>query len=232
MTQQQTNRDETLGESSRETLSALIDGEAQELELRRLLREDQAAVDDHWRRLQRQQAALNSDDERMAFAHLDISAAVSAALADEPALSEQPAEGKPVGQQSERSAWWRPMASVAVAAGVAAVVVFGVGDGAPWLPGGGSEPETEVAASSAPGGSRAYPAFSRPQAGSVTVGATPIVAPRYEGERSEEPPQISPEAIARFQEYLKKHTERAALNNGQGVMSYARSMSAEEQDRR
>jgi len=202
-----------------ESLSALMDGEAQDLELRRILKESadkESSVRDDWSRLHVAQSALHGNDDALAFSDWDISGAVSAAIADEPAhkSGSKPAASVPN--------WMKPLASVAIAAGVAAVVVFGFGEGV-VLPG-QSDGGTQVAASADPAteGSRAYPAFSKPASGGVTVGATPLVAPRYEGERNPNDRVVSQDAIERFNLFLQKHTERAALNNGQGVMSYAR----------
>ena len=56
---------------------------------------------------------MQGDNSPVNFQHLDISEKVSAAIADE-TIAKQP------------QAWWKPVASMAVAASVAAAVVIGV----------------------------------------------------------------------------------------------------------
>lgn len=100
----------------RESVSALFDGEASELELRRLLSSAAAGtVRGAWRDYQLQRDALQGMDMR--FAGLDISARVQAAIAAD--------EAAPAVAAAGGSRWWRPLASMAVAASVATVVVLG-----------------------------------------------------------------------------------------------------------
>ena len=103
-------------ERVRESVSALFDGEADELELRRLLaNEPSELVHGAWRDYQLQRDALQGLDMR--FANFDISARVQSALA---------AEVAPVAATvANTPRWWRPLASMAVAASVATVVVIG-----------------------------------------------------------------------------------------------------------
>lgn len=103
-------------EALKESLSAVMDNEADELELRRLL----AASDDPqlrstWSRYQLARAAMHKD---LLVPHLDIAAAVSAALADE-ALPE------PVKAVASRGSW-RGLGRMAVAASVTVAVLAGV----------------------------------------------------------------------------------------------------------
>ena len=187
----------------RESISALIDGEADELELRRVLASaDTQEVRTTWRDYHLQRDTLAGVDMR--FAHLDITARVHAALADE----QLPA----VAGGGER--WWRPFASVAVAASVAAVVVIG----ARGLQGGGDAAPVAV-------NGAVYPAaLSQPasaQLGGMTAGAhlTDMTLPPVAQPVALDPDQFARE---RLQEYLLRHTERAALNNGQGVINFAK----------
>ncbi|WP_068825445.1 sigma-E factor negative regulatory protein [Pseudomonas sp. BMS12] len=99
-------------EALQESLSAVMDNEADELELRRVL----AASDDvelraTWSRYQMARAVMHKE---MLEPRLDIAAAVSAALADE-ALPAQPARAP-----------WRTLGRVAVAASVTLAVLAGV----------------------------------------------------------------------------------------------------------
>ncbi|MES2819851.1 MAG: RseA family anti-sigma factor [Pseudomonadota bacterium] len=102
-------------EALQESLSAVMDNEADELELRRLL----AASDDPqlrstWSRYQVARAAMHKD---LLLPDLDIAAAVSAALADEPVQA-------PV-KVVTRSPW-QGLGRMAVAASVTVAVLAGV----------------------------------------------------------------------------------------------------------
>jgi sigma-E factor negative regulatory protein RseA len=104
-----------MSDKLRESVSALIDGEADELELRRLLAADDfSALRQTWGDFHRSRGALQG--VAPAIAQLDISGRVFAALQEQ--------NQEPVAAGGGR--WWRPVASVAVAASMAAVVVVGM----------------------------------------------------------------------------------------------------------
>ncbi len=99
-------------EALQESLSAVMDNEADELEIRRVL----SAIDDAetratWSRYQVARAVMHKD---LLDPKLDLAAAVSAALADEAA----PAAPKPRA--------WRSLGRLAVAASVTVAVLAGV----------------------------------------------------------------------------------------------------------
>lgn len=149
----------------RESVSALIDGEADDLELRRLLAGDEfPQVREIWSDLQRGCGSLNGCDA--ALAGLDISARVQAALA-----------GEPSSVRLERWRWWRPAASVAVAASMAAVVVMGVrgfsgGDQAASVAvADAGAPVAAEPAGVSPTAGKVFPAMPSPLRGSSTVSA-------------------------------------------------------------
>jgi sigma-E factor negative regulatory protein RseA len=190
----------------RESVSALVDGEADELELRRVLASaGEQEVRAAWRDYHVQRDSLAGGDMR--FAGFDISQRVQAAIAAEP----QPAAAVAATQR-----WWRPVASVAVAASVAAVVAVGMRSLDPTQPLGGTQVAQAPAA--APSTNRVYPAQAGPALGNVAVSA------RLSDLPAAQPVSLDPDALAqqRLQQYLLRHTERAALNNGQGLISFAR----------
>lgn len=181
---------------NRESLSALMDGEASELEIRRLLREDSNELGELWTRYHRQRSALHNERE---FSGMDVSGSVRAALSDEQPL-----------RQPVLSDWRKPLGGLAVAASVAALVVFGLG-GNPRsdLPLAANQPVAEQ-------GSRVY--LSAPTAvstGTVNASTASTQAPRFHSVNDEQ-------ARQRFERLLQQHTERAALNSGQGMVTYAR----------
>ncbi len=187
-----------------ESISALVDGESDELELRRVLASaDTQEVRSVWRDYHLQRDMIAGVDMR--FAHIDISRSVQAALADEvlPAV---------VGG----ARWWRPLASVAVAASVATVVVIGARS---LNTSNGSDPAMAQSTVSAAG---VFPgmagSFTAPVS-NVAVGAAIGGSPAFAQPASLDPDQF---ARQRLQQYLLRHTERAALNNGQGVISFSK----------
>lgn len=196
----------------RESVSALVDGEADELERRRLLAGgDYPQVREIWADFQRVRGSLNGVDA--AIAQLDISARVQAALADEPAA--RAAGGR---------RWWRPAASVAVAASMAAVVVFGARNFATTEPGAaapaladatavGGSPEP-VAVS--PTAGKVFPALPSPLRGSSTVSATydgvpgNIVVPAQMYSSAQARAEAEAKLRRQLQAYLLMQVEREA----------------------
>ncbi len=112
-----------------DSISALMDGEVGEFELRRTL--EQAGQDpelgQQWRRYHIARAGLKG--EMQAGLQLDISAGVMSALEQEPTYhpSVYDRELQPSRTQRGVSRWWRSVSSMAVAASVTAVVILGAG---------------------------------------------------------------------------------------------------------
>ncbi len=183
----------------RESLSALMDGEASELELRRLMRDSDDGDAAYWGRLHRQRSALLGEPT---FSGMDISARVSSAIASE----------APLTPASTRD-WRKPLGGFAVAASVAALVVFGLGGGSP------AQVTPQMAESPVVQNGRVYLASPAPSvAGTVTASAAGMAVPRYQQVDDEQ-------SRERFERFLRQHTERAALNSGQGMVTYARLVS-------
>lgn len=207
----------------RESVSALIDGETDDLEWRRLLASDDfAQVRSVWSEFQRARGGLTGVDA--AIAKLDISTRVQAALVDE--VLDAPASSVVL----DRWRWWRPAASVAVAASMAAVVVMGVSNFS------GSEPGAQVAASISaadggiasavssspetatisPNAGKVFPAMPSPLRGSSTVSAnygnvpTSIVVPAQMYGSSQTRAEAEAQLRRRLQAYLLMQVEREA----------------------
>jgi sigma-E factor negative regulatory protein RseA len=189
----------------RESISALVDGEADELELRRVLAStDTQDLRETWRDYHLQRDMLTGAN--MQFAHIDISQRLQAALADE-------AMPMVVG-----SRWWRPLASVAVAASVATVVVMG----ARSFTNNGFINDSNSGAPLA----QSQPMFNlRP--GNVALsgyGSLSSANGLLPSNGGIQPVSVDPDQLAeqRLQQYLLQHTERASWNNGQGVINFAK----------
>ncbi len=195
-----------MNDTLRESISALMDGEADELELRRLLADTTPEVGALWQSFHLQRDALAGVDMR--FANLDIAGRVQAALANES-----------VAFAKTQPRWWRPLASVAVAASVATVVAIGargfsVGQNGVGV---GAANVAQVAPLAATAG-RVYPATVSPQLGNVAVSA------QFNGVSPLQSVSANADDLAqqRLQRFMLRHTERAALTNGQGLISFAR----------
>lgn len=186
----------------RESVSALVDGEADELELRRLLASDDDVVRTAWRDFHVVRDSIGGVDMR--FAQFDISQRVQAALADEI-----------ISTPSLTARWWRPVASFAVAASVATVVAVGARHFNSDIDGGAAVAQTSTPATATSG--RVFVAPVQQAVGNVAVSATLNDSPLQQ--TALDPDQL---AQQRLQQYLLQHSERAALNNGQGVITFAR----------
>lgn len=117
-----------MNEQAVESLSAVMDGEASEFELRRTLEqlEQSPELGERWRRFHVARNALRG--EPLPGADVDISAGVMSALADEaPLQMDQASDPAPaVAERRLQSSFWKPLTSMAVAASVTAMVILGV----------------------------------------------------------------------------------------------------------
>lgn len=205
-----------MSEQMREALSALKDGEAGELELRRLLKHgDSQEVDQHWRAMHQITDTINGRTTE--FHDWDISGRVAMAITDEPShISQDLATPKAVN-------WYKPVAGFAVAASVAMAVVLGTQTlmtGDAGLNGG---------ASTLANSSRVYPAqLNNGAVGNMAVSASINSLSPVPGTgltRAVEVGDLAAEQ--RLHRYMRQHTEQSALNNGQGMINFARVVSFE-----
>ncbi len=191
-------------EALHESLSAVMDNEADELELRRVLAGDNPELRATWSRYQLARAAMHKE---LIEPRLDIAAAVSAALADEAA---------PVKEQ-QRTAW-RSLGRLAVAASVTVAVLAGVR----------LYNQNEVAGpqlvQQAP-----QPTISVPQA---NQGPTVLAGYSEQAELPAQTAESAP--VERWHEerlpsYVRQHAQQAAFGTGsESALPYARAASMEE----
>ena len=193
-----------MSERLRESLSAVMDGEANELELERVL--SRIESDEQLRQTWVRYSAVRSVNEGAHMAHLsmDVSGGVRAALSQQGATT-----GSKINAAAQR--FLKPMASFAVAASVAATVVIGgqqlyqIGDTAPY--------GNTIAGTS-------------PVGLINTVGATAVQA----SYGTQSMPVLQPTvrtayrelARQRMQKYMQEHVEQAALNSPQGMIPFSR----------
>ncbi|MFK8048254.1 MAG: sigma-E factor negative regulatory protein [Halioglobus sp.] len=191
-------------ERMRESLSALMDGEANELELQRVLSEvgEDRDLRQTWVRYNAVSAACSG--QQISNLSLDISQSVREAI---------DAEGSSA-SSSQIGRLLKPFASFAVAASVAAVVVVGGQQIAQVGEGGSLSSQTSFAGVSSP-------------IGMVNTNGATSVQANY-GTRAA--PTIQPEARRAYQElarqrmqkYMQEHAEQAALNSPQGLLPFTR----------
>jgi len=190
-------------EALQESLSAVMDNEADELELRRVL----SAIEDAdtratWSRYQIARAAMHKE---LVMPHLDISAAVAAGIADE--VSPLKAGRGP----------WRTLGRLAVAASVTVAVLAGV-----RLYNQDEIAGAQLAQQSQPSN------VAMPQAKGPAV-----LAGYTEGEQSPGPMAsgvLQNQAgwhDQRLPGYLRQHAQQAAMKGAEGALPYARAASLE-----
>ena len=190
-------------EALQESLSAVMDNEADELELRRVL----SAIEDAdtratWSRYQIARAAMHKE---LLIPHLDISAAVAAGIADE--VSPLKAGRGP----------WRTLGRLAVAASVTVAVLAGVR----------LYNQDEIAGAQL--AQQTQPTnVSMPQAKGPAV-----LAGYTEGEQSPGPMAsgvLQNQAgwhDQRLPGYLRQHAQQAATKGAEGALPFARAASLE-----
>lgn len=194
-------------EALHESLSAVMDNEADELELRRVLATDgDTEMRSTWSRYQVARAAMHKE---LIEPRLDIASAVSAALADEPAIT----VAKP------QRFVWRNMGRIAVAASVTVAVLAGVR----------LYNQSEVAGPQI-AQQAAQPSIAVPQ----TNQGPAVLAGYSEGAGAPEAQAAAEGASEGWHEkrlpaYVRQHAQQAAFGSGsEGALPYARAASMEE----
>ncbi|GMG87592.1 sigma-E factor negative regulatory protein [Biformimicrobium ophioploci] len=221
-------------ESLFESLSALMDGEASEFEVRRVLK---AMVDDpdgelaqRWSRMQLASGAMARDAVCRVPAGLagSISAAIAEEAPDTGAAGRGASSGPSDNPASNDPTWWRPFGRGAVAAAVAFVAILGVREF-------GGQPAGTSDLAAAPASAVQQTVQSTPQptgfaiptptARLVSAGAPAILQPRIVPDQSagvvqrRTPP---PELMLHLNRVMAQHAEQSALTGTQGLLPYAR----------
>lgn len=205
----------------KESLSALMDGQADELEVRRVLKNvsENDELRDTWRRHQMAAAAMRRELPEQV---VDYSVAIRNAIDEEPNLNEKVGLERLI----------KPLGRFAVAASVAAIAVIGVQQY--------SQPTDHVAAPLAAVNEvkvdlvspqlRTASEFGIPPVTARTVSATTnngqqgYTAPRSVVQvTSIAPDQVTREQVqAYLNDLMLRHTEHAAMNTNQGMLPFAR----------
>ncbi len=203
-----------MSERKHESLSALLDDEANELELERVL--SHIADDDDlrqtWVRYNAVRATVSG--HQLAHMELDISTQVRQAIAAQKTTAAQRMPSAVHDATSLRQRFLRPLASLAIAASVAATVVIG---GQQLARIGGVDPY---------GNGQAVAASASPVGLVNNLGATTVQA----SYGTQTMPVLQPAtrtayrelARQRMHKYMQEHAEQAALNSPQGLIPFAR----------
>ncbi len=197
-----------MSERMRESLSALLDGEANELEMERVLSHiaDEENLRQTWVRYNVVRATVSG--HQLAHLQLDISSQVRQAITAQrtPAVAST--------GTGLRQRFLRPVASLAIAASVAATVVIG------------GQQLAQIGGADAYGNSQAVAASASPVGLVNSLGATTVQA----SYGTQSIPVLLPAtrtayqelARQRMQKYMQEHAEQAALNSPQGLIPFAR----------
>jgi sigma-E factor negative regulatory protein RseA len=187
-----------------ENLSALIDGELDELSVQRLLGQlkDNPELTSKWARYHLMGDAMRGDMQ--GFANVDLSSSISAALATEAPLT----AAAPLKHSTRQ--WWKPAAGLSVAASVAMAVIFG----AYQLR--SADTGFEQVADAAPAESAEVAKPPVYYKGPTMVASTESEADLKVGQD-------------KLNEYLRQHAQDAAMGQGRSMMPFARVVNFETQ---
>ncbi|ACE85554.1 sigma-E factor negative regulatory protein [Cellvibrio japonicus] len=229
--------EQTSSQALAESLSALMDNQASELELMRLLKAagSDAELKSTWARYQLASASLRQDLPTLA--DMDFASRVSAALVDEPAHSS--AVNQAAAAQS--LPWWQQLGRVAVAASVAGAVILGVQQyQQTQLPEAGiagtNTPATPVVNTPAVNPPDLPSGINAPALSARTV----AVQSGYENRpqesrrvmfvpRQEAAPIYNEDVSVYVNQLIEEHSGNAALNSGQGMLPFTRVILTEEE---
>ena len=201
-------------ENLRESISALMDNEASEIEMHRVLKsiESDDEVRSTWRRYQLASFTLKRQLNNSSL--IDISVDISAQIAEAIALEAVPGDVPAAIPASGAQTFWgkvaKPMTSLAVAASVAFMVIFGalqIEHNSVIDPQAGFAENTNVPQINTTG---------LPLNGVQTVAA---------GSSSSE--TLTP-SQRRLRELMSKHAQQADLLRGRGVMPYVQMVDMQE----
>jgi sigma-E factor negative regulatory protein RseA len=231
-----------------ESLSALMDNQASELEIQRLLKALEASPElkSTWSRYQVASAGIKGDLSVVAFS--DFAARISAAIDTEETygLQSQAAPQSEANQAGSGNViamplrWWQQAGRVAVAASVAGALIVGVQQYQTVAPqtaefaanAAVSAPvaATETKAANLPSGINA-PALS---ARTVAVQSGYESRPQENRRvmfvpRQEASPVYNEDVSTYVNQLIQEHTDNASINGGQGMLPYTRVILVEEE---
>jgi negative regulator of sigma E activity len=194
-----------------EMLSALLDGEASDFEARRLLQTLTPEDEQSWRSYSLIQQAMQNNTANGIDLSIDISGAVSDAIADEPVMSmSQPDAELPESEEKvAKVSYFKPALGFAAAAAFAFVSVINLDSlQSNSSPAAGFIAQGDVSASQLP-----------IQSG---VGLSAVSAQAQLPSDQALPGSDNSLDQKRLDEYMQRHAEQGAINHGQGLMPIIR----------
>lgn len=231
-----------------ESLSALMDNQASELELQRLLKALDAdpELKSTWSRYQIASAGIKGDVPVLASS--DFASRVSAAIDAEETYSQQPqvAAKQDTGSAAAGNViamplrWWQQAGRAAVAASVAGALIVGVQQYQSVAPqsvdvaanAAVSAPvaATETKAANLPSGINAPALSARTVAVQSGYESRPQESRRVMYVPRQEATPVYNEDISTYlNQLIQEHTDNASLNSGQGMLPYTRVILVEEE---
>lgn len=200
-----------MDEGIKESLSALMDGEANELEIQRVLgASSNAKVRATWSRYHITRTVMGELNS-------EASAAASSGFADGVMAMLEGDNGSHSSSESQArkaDGWLKPVASFAIAASVAGAVVVG----GQWLDSGDPQQAVPAVAASVSRVSSAPPGSW----GGVPLAASIQARPSGRSAAVDSAAIYDTLARERLQRYMIHNVEHAALNSSQGMMPFAR----------
>ncbi len=199
-----------MSDFSAESLSALMDNEAEELEVRRLLAQADADADirSRWNRYHTARAVLQKD--QLQHAHIDISASLRELIANEPAYAAS-AKANLNARTGRLAAFsFKPLAGLAVAASVTAAVFFGME---------GFDSSDPATPANTLAGSTQLPTIER--------GVRTLPNQQASEQAQVAAAKFETEQRLRMQTLMRLHAQQASLNGSQGIAPLARVVSQE-----
>ncbi len=228
-----------------ESLSALMDNQASELELQRLLKALQSdpELKSTWSRYQIASAGLKGDIPVLATS--DFASRVSAAIEAEETYSlnvtaEQFNSAAAASSVAVTQSWWQQAGRVAVAASVAGAIILGVqqyqtpGADLDAMTAGGIAaapvPTPEAKAANLPSGINAPALSARTVAVQSGYESRPQESRRVMFVPRQQAAPVYNEDISSYvNQLIQEHTDNASLNSGQGMLPYTRVILVEEE---
>jgi sigma-E factor negative regulatory protein RseA len=231
-----------------ESLSALMDNQASELEIQRLLKalDSDPELKSTWSRYQIASASLKGDLPVMASS--DFASRISAAIDAEETYSLQPqiASRQTSNEASSSNViamplrWWQQAGRVAVAASVAGALVVGVqqyqsvapqtAQFAANAPVSAPTATNETKAANLPSGINAPALSARTVAVQSGYESRPQESRRVMFvPRQEAAPVYNEDVSTYVNQLIQEHTDNASLNSGQGMLPYTRVILSEEE---
>ncbi len=215
--------DKVTDQSILEPLSALMDNEASELELHRILKQSEAddSLKQQWSRYQMAASAMRKEVSEGPF--MDLSASISAAIdAEEAHQMPDSDESSP-----KKTGFLHSIGRFAIAASVAGAVIISV----QTTQQGGDVAEVASHSLDAAPSSLSLPAgYKAPELSARTVSVDPSAKDFTQREtrniillpKKANVPVTDKGIHKQLNQYISEHSEHAALNSGRGMMPFAR----------